>query len=58
MTGLAGAAEGSVRVVRTSIEVVVALIGYTVGLGAVLCSLAIGPLVQILMPRMGVRLHR
>ncbi|WIG17526.1 hypothetical protein QOY29_00930 [Kocuria rosea] len=62
MTGLVRRTGGSVRVVRTSIEVVVVLAGWvlggTVGLGTVLYALAIGPLVQILLPRLSVRLHR
>ena len=62
MTGLVRRTGGSVRVVRTSIEVAVVLAGWvlggTVGLGTVLYALAIGPLVQILLPRLSVRLHR
>ncbi len=61
MTGLVRRTGGSVRVVRTSIEVAVVLAGWllggTVGLGTVLYALAIGPLVQVLMPRLSVRLH-
>ncbi|MCD1144209.1 hypothetical protein LQU92_03010 [Kocuria sp. LUK] len=62
MTGLVRRTGGSVRVVRTSIEAVVVLVGWllggTVGLGTVLYALAIGPLVQPLMPRLSVRLDR
>lgn len=62
MTGLVRRTGGSVRVVRTSIEAVVVLAGWllggTVGLGTVLYALAIGPLVQPLMPRLSVRLDR
>ncbi|WP_298591560.1 YitT family protein [uncultured Kocuria sp.] len=62
MSGLVRRTGGSVRVVRTSIEVVVVLAGWllggTVGLGTVLYALAIGPLVQHLLPRLSVRLHR
>ena len=47
---------------RISIEVTVVLLGWllggTVGLGTVLYALAIGPLVQPLMPRLSVRLSR
>ncbi|MFF0990758.1 membrane protein YczE [Kocuria nitroreducens] len=62
MTGLVRRTGGSVRIVRTSIEVTVVLLGWllggTVGLGTVLYALAIGPLVQVLLPRLSVRLHR
>ncbi|MFE7630419.1 YitT family protein [Kocuria sp. NPDC057446] len=62
MTGLVRRTGGTVRVVRTSIEVTVVLAGWvlggTVGLGTVLYALAIGPLVQILLPRFSVRLQR
>ena len=56
MTGLVRRTGGSVRLVRTSIEVgVVAcgwLLGGTLGLGTVLYAVAIGPLVQVLLPRL------
>jgi uncharacterized membrane protein YczE len=56
MTGLVRRTGGSVRVVRTSIEVVVVatgwLLGGTLGLGTVVYALCIGPLVQILLPRL------
>jgi uncharacterized membrane protein YczE len=56
MTGLVRRTGGSVRVVRTSIEVgVVAtgwLLGGTLGLGTVVYALTVGPLVQLLLPRM------
>lgn len=62
MTGLVRRTGGSVRIVRTSIEVTVVLVGWllggTVGLGTVLYALAIGPLTQVMMPRFSVRLHR
>lgn len=62
MTGLVRRTGGSVRLVRTSIEATVVLLGWllggTVGLGTVLYALAIGPLVQVLLPRLSVRLHR
>lgn len=58
MTGLVRRTGGSIRVVRTSIEVAVlavgAALGGTVGLGTVLYALSIGPLVHILLPRMTV----
>ena len=51
MTGLVRRTGGSVRVVRTSIELTVLavgwLIGGTVGVGTVLYALAIGPVVQM-----------
>ena len=58
MTGLVRRTGGSVRVVRTSIEVAVlavgAALGGTVGLGTVLYALSIGPLVHVLLPRLTV----
>lgn len=55
MTGLARRAGWSVRTSRTGIEVVVLgagwLLGGSVGVGTVLYALAIGPLVQLLLPR-------
>lgn len=54
MTGLAARTGGSLRVVRTGIEVVVVafgwLLGGVFGVGTVLYALAIGPLVQWLLP--------
>jgi uncharacterized membrane protein YczE len=56
MTGLVRRTGGSIRVVRTSIELGVlavgAALGGTVGLGTVLYALSIGPLVHVLLPRM------
>jgi uncharacterized membrane protein YczE len=56
MTGLVRVTGGSVRLVRTSIEVgVVAtgwLLGGRLGLGTVLYAVAVGPLVQVLLPRL------
>jgi uncharacterized membrane protein YczE len=56
MTGLVGRTGASVRLVRTSIEVTVVaagwLLGGTLGVGTVLYALAIGPLVQLLLPRL------
>jgi uncharacterized membrane protein YczE len=54
MTGLVRRTGGSVRIVRTAIEVAVVasgwLLGGTLGLGTVVYALAIGPLVQVLLP--------
>ena len=54
MTGLVRRTGGSVRIVRTSIEVAVVangwLLGGTLGLGTVVYALAIGPLSQALLP--------
>ena len=56
MTGLVRRTGRSVRLVRTSLEVVVVatgwLLGGTLGLGTVLYAVAIGPLVQVLLPRL------
>jgi uncharacterized membrane protein YczE len=58
MTGLVRRTGRSVRLVRTSIEVVVVaagwLLGGTLGVATVLYALAIGPLVQVLLPRLTV----
>jgi uncharacterized membrane protein YczE len=58
MTGLVRRTGGSVRLVRTSIEVAVVAIGWllggTLGIGTVLYAVAIGPLVQLLLPRLSV----
>ena len=58
MTGLVRRTGGSVRVVRTSIEVTVLAVGAglggTVGVGTVLYALSIGPLVHVLLPRLTV----
>jgi uncharacterized membrane protein YczE len=55
MTGLARRTGWSVRVSRTGIEVVVLgagwLLGGSIGVGTVVYALAIGPLVQLLLPR-------
>jgi uncharacterized membrane protein YczE len=60
MTGLVRRTGGSVRLVRTSIEVAVVatgwLLGGTLGVGTVVYALAIGPLVQVLLPRSSVSL--
>ena len=55
MTGLVRRTGRSVRLVRTSLEVLVLAVGWllggVVGLGTVLYALAIGPLVQLFLPR-------
>jgi uncharacterized membrane protein YczE len=55
MTGLVRRTGWSVRVVRTSLEVSVLAVGFllggTVGAGTVLYALAIGPLLQVFLPR-------
>src|SRR3990167_879917 len=54
MTGLAKRTGGSIRVVRTGIELVVLAIGWmlggTVGIGTVIYALAIGPIVHRTLP--------
>jgi uncharacterized membrane protein YczE len=58
MTGLVRRTGRSVRLVRTSIEVAVVAVGWllggTLGVGTVLYAVAIGPLVQLLLPRLSV----
>ncbi len=60
MTGLVRRTGRSVRLVRTAIEGTVVALGWllggTLGLGTVLYALAIGPLVQVFLPRLSVRL--
>ena len=60
MTGLVRRTGGSIRLVRTSIEVLVVLTGWllggTLGVGTVLYALGIGPLVHALLPRLSVAL--
>jgi len=55
MTGLVRRTGWSVRVVRTSIELGVVLTGWllggVVGIGTIAYALAIGPLVQVMLPR-------
>jgi uncharacterized membrane protein YczE len=59
MTGLVARGVGSVRLVRTTIELTVLGIGWVlggvVGVGTVLYALAIGPLLHLLLPRLQVR---
>jgi uncharacterized membrane protein YczE len=54
MTGLHRRTGVSLRLVRTSLEVSVVVLGWllggVVGVGTVLYALAIGPLVQLLLP--------
>ena len=58
MTGLVARTGWSVRVVRTSIEVGVVLVGWllggTLGLGTLVYALGVGPLVHPLLPRLTV----
>ncbi len=60
MTGLVARSGGSVRLIRTGIELTVLVIGFllggTVGVGTVLYAIAIGPLVQFFLPLVAVRL--
>jgi uncharacterized membrane protein YczE len=62
MTGLVRRTGWSVRLVRTGIEVAVVaggwLLGGTLGVATVLYALAIGPLVQLLLPRFTVAPRR
>jgi uncharacterized membrane protein YczE len=59
MTGLAARGH-SIRVVRTSIELIVLvtgwLLGGTVGLGTVVYALGIGPIAHVAIPRLRIRL--
>ncbi len=61
MTGLARVTGGSLRVVRTGIEVTVVVIGWllggTVGTGTFLYAIAIGPLAQLFLPLFTVELR-
>src|SRR3954470_15137093 len=60
MTGLVRRTGGSIRVVRTSLEVTVlvvgAALGGTVGIGTLLYAVSIGPIVQAVLPRLTVPL--
>jgi uncharacterized membrane protein YczE len=62
MTGLVARTGWSIRLVRTSIELSVLVIGFllggTAGLGTVLYAVTIGPLVHVLLPRFTVPLDR
>jgi uncharacterized membrane protein YczE len=61
MTGLARRTGGSLRLLRTGIEVSVLVIGFflggTVGVGTVLYAVTIGPLVQFFLPKVAVRVN-
>ncbi|HEY5821821.1 MAG TPA: hypothetical protein VIT20_07585 [Propionibacteriaceae bacterium] len=60
MTGLVRRTGGSLRLIRTGIEVTVLVIGFllggTVGVGTVLYAVSIGPLVQLFLPHVAVKL--
>ena len=60
MTGLVRRSGRSVRLVRTSMEVVVVALGWllggTLGIATVLYALSIGPLVHALLPRLSIPL--
>lgn len=60
MTGLVRRTGWSIRLVRTSIEVTVVVVGWllggVVGVGTILYALGIGPLVQLMLPAFIVRL--
>jgi uncharacterized membrane protein YczE len=62
MTGLHRRTGVSVRVIRTALEVTVVAVGWmlggALGLATVLYALAIGPLVQVLLPRLTVSLSQ
>ncbi|MGN7247660.1 YczE/YyaS/YitT family protein [Janibacter anophelis] len=62
MTGIARVTGGSIRLVRTGIEIAVVVVGWflggVVGLGTVLYALAIGPLAQLFLPLFTVELPR
>lgn len=61
MTGLARVSGRSIRLVRTSIEITVVIVGFilggTAGLGTVLYAVAIGPLTQAMLPLCTVELR-
>lgn len=61
MTGLARRTGGSIRLIRTGIEVTVLaagfLLGGTVSIGTLLYAVAIGPLTQFFLPRVAVSLR-
>jgi len=61
MTGLARRTGRSIRLVRTTIEVTVLVLGWllggTVGVGTVLYAVGIGPIVQFFLPILTVRVH-
>ncbi|GAA1216096.1 membrane protein [Kitasatospora nipponensis] len=59
MTGASASTGRSIRFVRTAIELVVLALGWllggTVGVGTVLYALAVGPITQLLLPRLAYR---
>jgi uncharacterized membrane protein YczE len=59
MTGLAARGVGSIRLVRTGIELTALAVGWllggSVGLGTLAFALTIGPNVQLFLPRLTVR---
>jgi uncharacterized membrane protein YczE len=59
MTGLAGRGVGSIRLVRTAIELSALAVGWllggSAGLGTVVFAVTIGPNVQLFLPRLTVR---
>lgn len=61
MTGLARVSGRSIRLVRTSIEITVVIVGFilggTAGLGTVMYAVAIGPLTQAMLPFFTVELR-
>lgn len=62
MTGLSRRTGRSIRLVRTTLEIVVVLLGWllggVVGIGTVLYALGIGPVVQFFLPLVTVRVRR
>ncbi len=62
MTGLSRRTGGSIRLVRTGIEVTVVILGWLlggiVGVGTVLYAVLIGPVVQLFLPMLTVRVER
>lgn len=62
MTGLARRTGRSLRLVRTGLEITVLAVGFAlggaVGIGTLLYALGIGPLVQLMLPWVVVRLDR
>lgn len=60
MTGLSRVSGRSIRLVRSSLEVIVVLLGWllggVVGVGTLVYALGIGPLAQFFLPRLSVRL--
>lgn len=58
MTGLHGIGAGSIRLVRTIIEVTVLVVGFLLGGGVGVCTVlfavAIGPLIQLFLPRVSI----